>query len=234
MFCKQCGDLIEDDAKFCAKCGEAIDTKLPASVGQRFANYAIDYFIILLLTILVGVFSSESAGGTILVIFMTSLYYLIFESIWQRTPSKWITKTKVVRLDGTKPRFSQILGRTFSRLVPFEQLSFLVNKNPIGWHDRWPRTLVVPASYTPADVEKIDVRGGKKGPLSTFLIILIVVLVSISVLGILASIVLTSMNAAREKAKAAAEKARQEQSADIGSLQDQTLPVGSIGGQAYE
>jgi hypothetical protein len=38
-------------------------------------------------------------------------------------------------------RFSQILGRTFSRFVPFEPFSFLGSGH--GWHDRWSDTRVV-------------------------------------------------------------------------------------------
>ena len=40
-----------------------------------------------------------------------------------------------------RPTYGQILGRTFSRFVPFEAFSFL--PSPVGWHDRWSGTRVV-------------------------------------------------------------------------------------------
>jgi uncharacterized RDD family membrane protein YckC len=72
------------------------------------------------------------------------LYYFIFESIWQRTPAKFITGTKVVTYDGTKPTTGAIAKRTLIRLVPFEAFSFL-GERVYGWHDRWSGTYVIKA-----------------------------------------------------------------------------------------
>ena len=69
-------------------------------------------------------------------------YYMLFEIFWQKTPGKWITRTKVVMADGSKPDFLHILGRTFSRFIPFEPFSFL-GKNPVGWHDQLSKTRVI-------------------------------------------------------------------------------------------
>lgn len=41
-----------------------------------------------------------------------------------------------------RPYFWQILGRLFSRLIPFEALIF-ISKNPLGWHDSIPNTMVI-------------------------------------------------------------------------------------------
>ena len=71
------------------------------------------------------------------------IYYLLFESIWQKTPAKFITKTRVILENGSKPKFNNILIRTLLRLVPFDWLTYLSSKNPIGWHDRFSKTLVV-------------------------------------------------------------------------------------------
>lgn len=57
-----------------------------------------------------------------------------------RTLAKYITGTKVISIDGEKPTFMQILGRTFSRIVPFDALSFLGEN---GWHDSWSDTRVI-------------------------------------------------------------------------------------------
>ena len=70
------------------------------------------------------------------------LYYTTFESLTCRTPGKLITGTKVVDYDGGKPTLGQIIGRTFTRLVPFEAFTFL-GEDGRGLHDRWPKTQVV-------------------------------------------------------------------------------------------
>lgn len=68
-------------------------------------------------------------------------YYLFFEGIWARTPGKLLLGTQVVNLSGGKPSFGQVLGRTFSRFIPFEMFSFLFDTP--GWHDSIPKTRVV-------------------------------------------------------------------------------------------
>ena len=70
------------------------------------------------------------------------------EVIFQKTLSKFITKTKVVRLDGSKPTKSNILIRTFCRLIPFEIFSFLFPKKGC-FHDRLSNTMVVFGANTP-------------------------------------------------------------------------------------
>ena len=35
MFCKKCGAQLDDDAKFCEKCGTAIKKIVPAAVSPR-------------------------------------------------------------------------------------------------------------------------------------------------------------------------------------------------------
>lgn len=70
------------------------------------------------------------------------LYYFLFEAIWQRTPAKFITGTKVVTSSGEKPSIGTIAIRTIIRLVPFDAFSFLGLKM-YGWHDRWSGTYVI-------------------------------------------------------------------------------------------
>ncbi len=45
------------------------------------------------------------------------IYYLFFESIFKRTPGKWITMSKVVNKKGGKPSFLQIVIRSLIRLT---------------------------------------------------------------------------------------------------------------------
>lgn len=123
-------------------------------------------------------------------------YFIFFESIWQRTPGKWITGTKVVRLDGSKPVFWRIVARTLCRFIPFEMLSFY-GQYPWGWHDHISKTMVVPAKYTPAEIAAVNPR--ERGTIWWSVLLIIAPLVLIVVGGILASIVLVSLNSARNK-----------------------------------
>jgi uncharacterized RDD family membrane protein YckC len=120
------------------------DGLFDATRGTRFANLFIDYiFIMICVFVLTLLFGPTNTGGLIgyPVIFA---YYLFFEGIFNATPGKMITKTRVVRVDGGKPSFGQVLGRTFARFVPFEAFSYLSDNSP-GWHDRWSGTRVVNA-----------------------------------------------------------------------------------------
>jgi uncharacterized RDD family membrane protein YckC len=73
------------------------------------------------------------------VLLQRSLYYLIQESVWSATPAKFITGTTVRDENGEKATFRQILGRTLSRLIPFDAWSFFGWR---GWHDRFSDTWV--------------------------------------------------------------------------------------------
>jgi uncharacterized RDD family membrane protein YckC len=118
------------------------DGLLDATRGTRFANLFIDQlFMMIGMFVVLVLLGPKDAGGLITYPMMIG-YYLFFEGIFGATPGKLITKTRVVRIDGGKPRFGQIVGRTLSRFVPFEPFSFLSN-NSLGWHDRWSGTRVV-------------------------------------------------------------------------------------------
>jgi uncharacterized RDD family membrane protein YckC len=120
-----------------------------ATTLQRFANLALDYVGILLLAFVLGIVLAlggqaelfEGPIGNLLGLMMMGGYYLGFEGAFGRTPAKFLTGTKVVDVNGGRARFTQILGRTFSRFVPFEPFSFLGSGH--GWHDRWSDTRVV-------------------------------------------------------------------------------------------
>ena len=130
-----------------------------ASNTKRFLNYLIDrvaiiggfaglFFIGGLLEnagIVSGVteFAGEIGGITDLILTAIGavLYYTFFEGVFGRTLGKLITGTKVIDLNGKRPAFATILGRSFVRIVPFEPFSFLGSDR--GWHDRWSDTRVV-------------------------------------------------------------------------------------------
>jgi uncharacterized RDD family membrane protein YckC len=75
-------------------------------------------------------------------IFSLMLFYCFFEGIWQRSPAKWLLGLKVVNLEGDRPGWGQIVGRSLARMVPFEPLSFF-GGGPYGWHDKWSGTRVI-------------------------------------------------------------------------------------------
>lgn len=132
-----------------------------ASKEKRFLNFVVDFIIKTILGIALGIligiisaltdsyglydFFIESESRLIDYIFgiiITLIYYNIFETATSRSIGKYITKTKVVLVDGSKPKFDEILIRTLCRLIPFNALSFLGDLGK-GWHDTLSKTYVV-------------------------------------------------------------------------------------------
>ncbi len=137
-----------------------ITDEMLASKGTRFGNFIIDriastLFIIMFSAIIVLIFSlvgyfegvtwfeniSTLMDYTIS-ISLTLIYYIVLETFFAKTIGKAITKTTVVLENGKKASSSDIIIRTFSRLVPFEPFSFL-GEDAYGWHDQWSDTYVV-------------------------------------------------------------------------------------------
>jgi uncharacterized RDD family membrane protein YckC len=82
---------------------------------------------------------SAILGFNLLLMF---LYYFLFEITFQQTPVKFVTRTKVVTKNGSKPRDRAIALRTLIRMfVPF--LVFSMSEYGDWWHDRWTGTRVV-------------------------------------------------------------------------------------------
>lgn len=181
-----------------------------ASDKQRLANYLLDraaifaaFFVFMIITEETKYpvpESMEALAGFILLMAYPA-YLIICESVWQRTLGKLASKTKVVDIHGNKPGFWRIVGRTFARLIPFEAFSFLGGKYPIGWHDSLSGTLVVPSEYTPEQVRSIHSDELKKSKSNSGVAIVLLVIGIIAVIGILASVVLASLTAAREKGR---------------------------------
>ena len=129
-----------------------------ASLILRFVNNLMDFLVLIVLNFILsaiwgllyeiknfiffyfynnGVFLWEVFSGN--VIFF--LYYYLSEKFLNgRTIGKYVTETKAVTILGGKPSNSDLLKRTFSRLVPFDALSFFGTN---GWHDSWSDTRVV-------------------------------------------------------------------------------------------
>ena len=125
----------------------------PAPRGMRFANCLIDQFALAGLSFAIGIALVAVAGekglelldepiGTLLSFASFVFCYFVMELVFGRTVGKIVTGTKVVRADGSRPSAGQIIGRTLSRIIPFEAFSFF-SSPCVGWHDSLSGTRVV-------------------------------------------------------------------------------------------
>jgi len=71
------------------------------------------------------------------------IYYFFFESIWARTPGKWLSMTKVVKRNGGKPSLLQIFIRSLLRATVVDWISFPFFEETL--HDIFSKTAVVEA-----------------------------------------------------------------------------------------
>ncbi len=211
MFCTNCGNQLNDGIVFCPKCGVKVGSNevkvMPASSGKRLANYFLDRFLVLVavfviifgLTLILHPKDGSGIGSIISLLgfVIVPIYYILTEYFFQKTPAKYATKTKVVKKDGSRPDFWDILGRNAARIIPFEQFSFLFKD--IGWHDSLSGTLVVPDDYTSEQIQLINPNS--KGKKSIGLIIVAIIIGAIFFIGLIASVVLVSLNSARAKSR---------------------------------
>ena len=123
-----------------------------AGSGRRFLNMLLDYVGVIIFAFPIGVavalaaprlFDAIEDWPNLTGLALYVCYYVLFEATVQRTPAKFITRTRVVGRDGGKPGFGAILGRTLARLVPFEPFSGFWGERGTWWHDRWSGTRVV-------------------------------------------------------------------------------------------
>jgi uncharacterized RDD family membrane protein YckC len=125
-----------------------------ASKGIRLANYIIDLIIFYLFMFTIGIFLGMIGADVRLILdndFPSRLLGMFFYALFMfgteisfggKSIGKIITGTKVVTEYGERPTVLDLLTRNFSRIVPFDQFSFLGN---LGWHDKWSNTRVVKA-----------------------------------------------------------------------------------------
>jgi uncharacterized RDD family membrane protein YckC len=132
----------------------------PTSGWKRLGNYLIDslfastvtYSIMGLIALLGGVFEggfntekllSAVSSLQIVALLIPTSYFVVFEHFFKgKSFGKMVTGTKVVMPDGSQPPLRNIIGRSFSRLIPFDAFSFLAS-HPKGWHDTISGTMVV-------------------------------------------------------------------------------------------
>ncbi|WP_212006591.1 RDD family protein [Chitinophaga sp. HK235] len=112
------------------------------SKGIRFAGFIIDYLIVIAICVGIVLFIPMGEMEIRLVFTLVFiLYYSIMEGLTGRTIGKMLTGTRVVTLDYERISFGQVMGRSFSRIIPFEPFSMLFGPTP--WHDMWTNTTVV-------------------------------------------------------------------------------------------
>ncbi len=100
-------------------------TQNVAGIGERILAYLIDGLIMLSYIILMSLLMGGldvSAGGEWMFISIIMLplllYFLLWEALWNgQSPGKAALELRVVKLDGSKPAFSNYLVRWLLRLV---------------------------------------------------------------------------------------------------------------------
>ncbi len=118
-----------------------------ASTGQRLVHRIID--IVLFYGSLLGASAllPRTDDPVIPIIFLglafffPILYYMVCEAVFGKTIGKFITKTTVLKLDGTKPTWTDIFLRTICRLIPLNSISIFFN-GYVCWHDKFSGTYV--------------------------------------------------------------------------------------------
>ncbi len=115
-----------------------------ASTFSRFLNFCIDSFLFLVLSRLS--LKLLTANGIMtdpkwFSIGLYFLYYFLSEYFFEKSPAKWITKTKVELMNPQAQKAIALAIRTLVRLMPLDIISYLFTKN--GFHDRWSNTQTV-------------------------------------------------------------------------------------------
>ncbi len=101
-----------------------------AGVGDRILAFLIDSVILFIYIVLISiVFTSLTFTSDSILISMTIglpilLYHLLWEQFWNgQSPGKAVMKIRVVKIDGSKPAFSNYLMRWLLRLIDITILS---------------------------------------------------------------------------------------------------------------
>ncbi|MBP9011133.1 MAG: RDD family protein [Smithellaceae bacterium] len=138
MFCSQCGTPADQNATFCAKCGnklvasersvhESINTEVSSSpveaiTTRPWVRYWARMFDIYVFSIICGFFlgivapqsldKMNAAALGMIILFIWIFVESLLLSSFQTTPGKWLLKTKLVSASGEKINFSQALARS--------------------------------------------------------------------------------------------------------------------------
>jgi uncharacterized RDD family membrane protein YckC len=119
-----------------------------ASKLKRAFNFIIDFSLIIVFTILTGLFFEEkmiffSAYFWSTLNIYTVLYYWVMEANFRgRTVGKLITKTMAITDTGNEITYLDAFARTLLRAIPFDIISIFFKKKTT-WHDQFSKTVVV-------------------------------------------------------------------------------------------
>ncbi len=120
-----------------------------ADRSSRLSNHIVDwlsfcFLIFIQVMVLSEVGALPEEGSSLMVIWFFIFYVLfhaVFEYFYGKTPGKFLSKTRVIKEDGSKPSLLIILWRSFARLIPFDAITYLFTNR--GLHDAISGTLVV-------------------------------------------------------------------------------------------
>ena len=101
---------------------------IKVGIGTRVLNFLVDTFLLFWLAYAaykVGYFYAFFYKAWFFPFYyyffaMQFLYYFVFESIFLRTPAKWLTLSRVVTNTGGKPSLGQIFIRSLVRIFPID------------------------------------------------------------------------------------------------------------------
>lgn len=114
---------------------------------KRLINFIIDLIVIAILIEITIRIEELVAFKTLLKVFRVIIilggYYIPMEYFLGKTIGKYVTKSKVVSLDGTKISFRASVIRFLCRWIPFEFASLALGSDAKAWHDVLSKTLVV-------------------------------------------------------------------------------------------
>lgn len=113
------------------------------SIGHRFTHYLVDILFMLPIWIWVIQFLFFREQNPLIFKIIANSTYLLYcflsEAIFGQTLGKMVTRSCVAS-NGVHLSANRVLLRTFSRLIPFDGISFLFGAK---WHDRVSSTTVV-------------------------------------------------------------------------------------------
>lgn len=118
-------------------------------IGTRILNFLVDGLVVLLLAYLLFkihkwyVFYYHITYFNFGWFFFGTMffYYFLLETLFAKTPGKWLTQTKVVNLNGSKPTFMAIAIRSLIRITILD--IFFIPFLDKTLHDYLSKTVVV-------------------------------------------------------------------------------------------
>ena len=143
---------------------ERVNYNVNAGNWRRFFNHIVDltmfYIFFVAVMMLFGIFINVTGGDVdqlaeyldksplsyVLSFISATIFYTFMEYLTKgRSVGKFLTKTKVVNVDGSLTTLKSFFIRSLCRFIPFEPFSFFSSKG-YGWHDDYSGTRVVKIS----------------------------------------------------------------------------------------